>query len=74
MAIPLEIVVLGLIIVRMVLSFQQMQGRIDRVNTVLREQITGVRVVRAFTREPEESDRFATANVNSPRCRCAPLD
>jgi ATP-binding cassette subfamily B protein len=61
-AVPLEIIVLALIIARMVGSFQQMQGRIDRVNGVLREQITGVRVVRAFTREPEESHRFAVAN------------
>ena len=61
-AVPLEIIVLALIIARMVGSFQQMQGRIDRVNAVLREQITGVRVVRAFTREPEESRRFAVAN------------
>ena len=61
-AVPLEIIVLGLVIRRMVPSFEQMQGRIDRVNTVLREQITGVRVVRAFTREPEESRRFAGAN------------
>jgi ATP-binding cassette, subfamily B, multidrug efflux pump len=61
-AIPIEIVVLGFIIVRMTPAFQQMQTRIDRVNTVLREQIAGVRVVRAFTREPEESARFGTAN------------
>ena len=61
-AIPIEIVVLGFIIVRMTPAFQQMQTRIDRVNTVLREQIAGVRVVRAFTREPEESDRFGVAN------------
>jgi len=61
-AIPIEIVVLGFIIVRMTPAFQQMQTRIDRVNTVLREQIAGVRVVRAFTREPEESNRFATVN------------
>ena len=32
-----------------------MQDRIDGVNRVLREQITGIRVVRAFVREPEES-------------------
>ena len=35
---------------------------IDRVNGVLREQITGIRVVRAFVREPEETERFAGAN------------
>jgi len=60
--VPLEIVVTGAIIVAMNPAFQQMQERIDRINTVLREQITGVRVVRAFTREPVESARFADAN------------
>jgi ATP-binding cassette subfamily B protein len=39
-----------------------MQVRVDRINAVLREQITGIRVVRAFVREPEEEARFATAN------------
>ena len=42
--------------------FRMMQDRIDTVNRVLREQITGIRVVRAFVREPYETDRFATAN------------
>ena len=60
--VPLEIVVTGAIIAAMTPAFQQMQERIDRINTVLREQITGVRVVRAFTREPTESARFAQAN------------
>jgi ATP-binding cassette subfamily B protein len=61
-AIPIEVIVLGSIVARMVPAFQKMQVRIDRVNTVLREQITGVRVVRAFTREPVESARFHSAN------------
>ncbi|MFT5027367.1 MAG: ATP-binding cassette subfamily B multidrug efflux pump, partial [Ilumatobacter sp.] len=47
---------------QMVPTFQQMQRRIDRINAVLREQITGIRVVRAFVREPEEVQRFAQAN------------
>jgi ATP-binding cassette subfamily B protein len=46
----------------MVPSFRMMQARIDEVNRLLREQITGVRVVRAFVREPLETERFATAN------------
>ncbi len=75
-AIPLEVIVLALIVARMVGSFQLMQGRIDRVNTVLREQITGIRVVRAFTREPEESRRFATANdeLTAMSMRAVPPD
>ena len=60
--VPLEIVIAGSIIVAMNPAFQQMQERIDRINSVLRDQIAGVRVVRAFTRERVESDRFADAN------------
>src|SRR5689334_10904747 len=53
---------LGGLIWRMVPQFRQMQPRIDTVNRVLREQIAGVRVVRAFVREPAEAARFDTAN------------
>jgi ATP-binding cassette subfamily B protein len=61
-AMPGAVLVLGLIVSRMVPAFQVMQVRVDRVNAVLREQITGIRVVRAFVREPEEQERFAVAN------------
>jgi len=60
--VPVLAILLSLIITRMVPSFRLMQGRIDEVNRLLREQITGVRVVRAFVREPLETERFATAN------------
>ena len=42
--------------------FRTMQGRIDVVNRILREQITGIRVVRAFVREPYETARFEKAS------------
>ena len=61
-AIPTAVIVLGSVVVRMVPAFQLMQIRVDRVNGVLREQITGMRVVRAFVREPEETARFEQAN------------
>jgi ATP-binding cassette subfamily B protein len=60
--VPVLGLALGFIISRMVPSFRLMQSRIDEVNRLLREQITGVRVVRAFVREPLETERFATAN------------
>lgn len=60
--VPVLVVAIGLVIVRMVPRFRVMQVRIDAVNRVLREQITGIRVVRAFVREPIETDRFARAN------------
>jgi ATP-binding cassette, subfamily B, multidrug efflux pump len=61
-AIPAAVLSLGSIVYRMVPSFQAMQMRIDRVNLVLREQISGMRVVRAFVREPQETARFSQAN------------
>jgi ATP-binding cassette subfamily B protein len=61
-AVPVLGVVIGLIVSRMVPFFRSMQKRIDAVNRVLREQLSGVRVVRAFVREQRESARFATAN------------
>jgi len=59
---PLLLVALGLVIARMVPQFRRMQERIDRINGVLREQIIGIRVVRAFVREPEETARFRQVN------------
>jgi ATP-binding cassette subfamily B protein len=61
-SIPVLLTALGLIIRRMVPLFRLMQERIDTVNRVLREQLTGIRVVRAFVREEHETDRFAEAN------------
>lgn len=61
-AIPVLLASIGLIIVRVVPRFRDMQVRIDRVNQVLREQIVGMRVIRAFVREPVETDRFGEAN------------
>jgi ATP-binding cassette, subfamily B, multidrug efflux pump len=50
-------------VVRMVPQFRAMQVRIDLVNRVLREQLSGIRVVRAFVRERDEAERFADANA-----------
>ena len=62
-SVPLLLVAVGLIIVRMFPIFQSMQTRIDAVNRILREQLTGIRVVRAFVRERSEEARFADANA-----------
>jgi ATP-binding cassette subfamily B protein len=61
-SIPVLIVVIIVIIRQMVPQYQVMQERIDSLNRVLREQITGMRVVRAFVREPYEAVRFGAAN------------
>lgn len=63
-SVPVLVVSIGLVIRRMVPLFQLVQTRIDVVNRVLREQITGIRVVRAFVREPQEVARFARANAD----------
>ena len=60
--VPALFVSVGFVVSRMVPSFRAMQARIDEVNRVLREQITGIRVVRAFVREPYEAARFGIAN------------
>jgi ATP-binding cassette subfamily B protein len=54
--------VIGILITKMGPVFASMQKRIDALNRVLREQISGIRVVRAFVREPFERERFARAN------------
>ena len=63
-AIPVLLGAVGAVIVRMVPHFRRMQKRIDAINLVLREQLTGIRVVRAFVREPVERERFARANAD----------
>jgi ATP-binding cassette subfamily B multidrug efflux pump len=60
--VPALFLCVGFVVSRMVPNFRLMQGRIDEVNRVLREQITGIRVVRAFVREPYEKQRFGKAN------------
>jgi ATP-binding cassette subfamily B protein len=61
--VPLLAVVIGLVIARMVPIYRLVQTRIDRINRVLREQITGVRVIRAFVRDNHEQQRFAKTNT-----------
>jgi ATP-binding cassette, subfamily B, multidrug efflux pump len=62
-AVPVLLVVIGFLLSRMIPLFRLMQERIDRINLVLREQLTGVRVVRAFVRESTETSRFDEANA-----------
>jgi ATP-binding cassette subfamily B protein len=63
-AVPVLGVIIGLIISRMIPGYRVMQTRIDDVNRVLREQTTGIRVLRAFVRERFETARFARANAD----------
>ena len=63
-SVPLMVAVIGTLMIFAVPLFQSMQVKIDRMNQVLREQITGVRVIRAFNRTAHEKDRFQTANAD----------
>jgi len=62
-AVPLLALSVTLVIRKMIPQFRLMQESVDWVNRVLREQITGIRVVRAFVREDHEAARFAEANT-----------
>jgi ATP-binding cassette, subfamily B, multidrug efflux pump len=63
-AVPALGIIVTAIIARMRPLFRQMQVRIDEIARVLREQISGVRVIRAFVRENQEQDRFSAANTD----------
>ena len=62
LAVPVLAVLVGGLMSQAVPLFQQMQTRLDRVNGILREQLTGLRVIRAFVRDRAEQQRFAQAN------------
>ena len=62
-AAPLMAGVIGVVMSRAVPEFRKVQKRIDRINAVFREQITGMRVIRAFVRDDFERERFAKANT-----------
>jgi ATP-binding cassette subfamily B protein len=60
--VPVLILAVGAIIVQMRPLFRMMQVRIDRINQVVREQIAGIRVIRAFVRDEHEQARYGVAN------------
>jgi ATP-binding cassette subfamily B multidrug efflux pump len=63
-AVPVMMLVIGLVMITVVPQFRSMQRKIDRITEVLREQITGVRVIRAFVRGRSEGKRFEEANAS----------
>ena len=62
-SVPVLMVIVGLLVTRLMPLFQRMQDNIDSINGVMREQIMGIRVVRAFVREQHETERFRDANA-----------
>jgi ATP-binding cassette subfamily B multidrug efflux pump len=63
-AIPIMVLIIAVVMKIAIPQFRIVQKRIDRINTVLREQISGVRVIRAFVRDDVERERFAVANTD----------
>jgi len=63
-ALPLLIAFIALIAKKGLPLFKQVQTKIDRINLVLREKLTGIRVIRAFNRVEYEKGRFETANAD----------
>ncbi|MDI3330292.1 MAG: ABC transporter ATP-binding protein [Micrococcus sp.] len=62
-SVPLLLVIVGLLVRTLMPLFGRMQDNIDDVNGVMREQVMGIRVVRAFVRERHETQRFTDANA-----------
>ena len=62
--IPVMVAIIGITMLRAVPLFRAMQKKIDRINLVLRENLTGIRVIRAFVRTDHEQERFAEANAD----------
>ena len=66
-SVPVLLVAVGLIVGRMLPLFRSYQDKLDAINRVMREQLTGIRVIRAFVREQAETERFADANTDIAR-------
>ena len=66
-SVPVLLVAVGLIVGRMLPLFRSYQDRLDAINRVMREQLTGIRVIRAFVREGAETERFEGASTDIAR-------
>ena len=63
-SVPVLLVAVGFIVSRMLPLFRSYQDKLDAINRVMREQLTGIRVIRAFVREEAETERFEDANTD----------
>src|SRR5699024_9856957 len=61
-SVPVLFVVVGILVCLLMPLFRRMQYHVDDIDAVLREQLAGIRVIRAFVREPFEPARYADAN------------
>ena len=67
LSVPVLLVAVGIIVSRMLPLFRSYQDKLDAINRVMREQLTGIRVIRAFVREEAETERFEDANGDIAR-------
>ncbi len=63
-SVPVLFAIIGIVLARGIPLFRLMQLKIDKLNLVLRENLTGIRVVRAFNRIDQEKKRFDNANLD----------
>jgi len=63
-ALPLLLIVIGILASKMIPLFRLVQVKIDKINLVLREKLTGIRVIRAFNTDDRENRRFEEANAD----------
>ena len=61
--VPALAIAMGLVVSRAIPHFRAMQERLDALNRVMREQLSGIRVIRAFVKESREAARFGEANI-----------
>ncbi|MDU7427644.1 MAG: ABC transporter ATP-binding protein [Actinomyces urogenitalis] len=66
-AVPVLLVIVGVTVAKMVPLFRVYQDKLDAINRTMREQLTGIRVIRAFVREDAETERFRDANADITR-------
>ena len=66
-AVPAVAVVIGSMLIAVISMFRVLQAKIDRIGDILRDQITGVRVIRAFGRVTAEQRRFSAASAGLTR-------
>jgi ATP-binding cassette subfamily B protein len=62
--VPVLALIIGIVMSRAMPLFRSMQAKIDTINLVVREGLTGIRVIRAFDRDEEEKKRFDAANMD----------
>ena len=62
--IPIMLILIGAVMSKAIPLFRSVQTKIDKINQVLRENLTGIRVIRAFVRTRHEEERFTDANTD----------